>query len=381
MSIGWVLTTLAEDWHQVFESRYANPRAGLFDGRTASPGWTYAYIPRAYLSMYRARKDTKWLDCLVVRIDNLIEEMRDTPEPGSKVCPTGEYWPGYKDGFKGWGTASTRTKQYDEFMVQDGHVCVPIARFAKEVYSNPALHEKYKAKADHYLRTLEDHIIAKWRASWDAKRGTNTCLRAWAGWPNLPHNQYLAFGTLLLVLHEVAQLPQYVPADPDFPKFYLREATEMARFFKSKLKYLEKEDAYVWLYMEPESDPTPHPEGTGYANLDVEFAMRAYHLGIVFDDQDMRRFVNTVLNVLWNQDEERPEFRSHLDFEYGSPIGNESLFRLLWLYEFEPRLGELVNRHYVNHPDRAALRETCANLACWQARVLEDDYRQSPSPE
>ena len=109
--------------------------------------------------------------------------------------------------------------------------------------------------------------------------------------------------------------------------------------------------------------------------------MRAYHLGIVFDDQGMRRFVNTVLNVLWNQDEARPEFRSHLDFQYGSPIGNESLFRLLWLYEFEPRVGELINRHYVNHSDRAALRETCANLACWQARVLEDDYPQSPSPK
>ena len=38
----------AEDWCQVFEFRYGNPRAGLFDGRTTSPGWTYAYIPRAY---------------------------------------------------------------------------------------------------------------------------------------------------------------------------------------------------------------------------------------------------------------------------------------------------------------------------------------------
>ena len=217
-------------------------------------------------------------------------------------------------------------------------------------------------------------VNGKWHANWDAKRGTNTRLREWGGWRNLPHNQYLALGTLLLVLHELSQLPQYVPADTAFPEFYLREATEMARFFKSKLKYLEKEDAYVWLYMEPEGDPTPRPEDVGHANLDIEFAIRAYHLGIVFDQKDMKRFGNTFINVLWNKDEARPEFRSHLDFKYGSAIGKESLFRLLWLYEFEPRVGQPINRHYLNHPERATLRETCANLACWQAGVRDDDY-------
>ena len=217
-------------------------------------------------------------------------------------------------------------------------------------------------------------VNGKWHANWDAKRGTNTRLREWGGWRNLPHNQYLALGTLLLVLHELSQLPQYVPADTAFPEFYLREATEMARFFKSKLKYLEKEDAYVWLYMEPEGDPTPRPEDVGHANLDIEFAIRAYHLGIVFDQKDMKRFGNTFINVLWNKDEARPEFRSHLDFKYGSAIGKESLFRLLWLYEFEPRVGQPINRHYLNHPERATLRETCANLACWQAGARDDDY-------
>jgi hypothetical protein len=362
----------AEDWYAVFESKYSDPRARLFDGTKGSPGWTFAYVPRAYLSAYRAKKDTKWLDCLVVRIDNLIDEMRDTPVPGSAVCPTGEYWPGYKDGFRGWGTASYG--QYDEFMVHDGHVCVPIARFVKEVYRDPALHAKYKPKADHYLRTLEDHIIAKWHANWDAERGTNTHLRGWGGWRNLPHNQYLAFGTLLLVLHEIAQFRQYVPTNPAFPDFYLRESTEMARFFKSRLKYLEKEDAYVWLYMEPESDPTPRPEDTGHANLDIEFAIRAYELGIAFDEKDMRRLANTFLNVLWNKDEAQPEFRSHVDFRYGSAVGKYHLLRWLWLYEFAPRIGQLINQHYAAHPERAGFNEMLANLACWQAGVFDGEY-------
>ena len=127
VSLGLLARASAEDWLKVFESRNANPRANLFDGTKSSPGWTFAYIPRAYLSAYRAGKDTRWLDCLVIRIDNLIDQMRDTPELGSATCPTGKFWPGYKDGFKGWGTAGFG--QYDEYMVQDGHVCVPIARF------------------------------------------------------------------------------------------------------------------------------------------------------------------------------------------------------------------------------------------------------------
>ena len=365
----------AEDWYKLFESRYSDPRASLFDGTKHSPGWTFAYIPRAYLSAYRAKKDTKWLDCLVVRIDNLIDEMRDTPVPGSRVCPTGKYWPGYRDGFKGWGTASFG--QYDEFMVHDGHVCVPIARFVKTVYGDPALHKKYKAKADHYLKTLEGHIIAKWHANWNAKRGKGVSLRTWGGWRNLPHNMYLSFGTVLLVLHEVAQLPQYVPANPAFPQFYLREATEMARFFKSKLKYLEKEDAYIWLYMEPESDPTPRPEDAGHANLDIEFAIRAYHLRIVSDEKDMRRFANTFISVLWNKDQARPEFRSHLSLKHR--VANNYLFRWLWLYEFDPRIGPLISKYMASRPRMGAQCEMCANLACWQAGVHEDDYPQAPA--
>lgn len=370
LSFGIAGPAPAEDWYKLFASRNSNPRARLFDGTKYSPGWTFAYIPRAYLSAYRARKDTKWLDCLVVRIDNLIEEMRDTPKPGSKTCPTGKYWPGYKDGFKGWGTASFG--QYDEFLVQDGHVCVPIARFVKTVYRNPALHKRYKAKADRYLRTLEAHVIAKWHASWNAQRGKGCALRTWGGWRNLPHNMYLAFGTLLLVLHEIAQSPHYAPANADFPPFYLREASAMARFFRSKLKHLQKADAYVWLYMEPESDPRPRAEDVGHANLDIEFAIRAHHLGIVFDDRDMKRFANTVTRVLWNQDERQPEFRSHLSLKH--KMGSSYLWRWLWLSEFEPRIGRLISRHYINHPRRAAQCEMCANLACWQAGVREDDY-------
>ncbi len=356
----------AADWYTEFESRYDNPHSGLYHRSKGAPGWSEAYTLRAYLAMYRAKKDTKWLDYMVVRIDNLIGEMRDVPD----WCE--ECWSGYKDGFKGWGTVRY-TEQYDEFMVHDGHTCVPMARFVKLVYSDAALHQNYKPKADHYLSALENHIIAKWHANWNANRGTDGSLREWGGFKHLPHNQYLAFGTLLLVLHEIAQSPHYTPSNPAFPDFYLQEATEMAQFFKDDLRYLQEEDAYLWDYMKD-----GRREDTGHANLDIEFAIRAYHLGIVFDQQDMRRFASTFINVLWNQDEAKPEFRSHVDSQYGSEVGKYHLLRWLWLYEFDPRIGQLISRHYVVHPDKPTFGEMLANLACWQAGVLQDDY---PPPQ
>ncbi|MDP6779882.1 MAG: BPL-N domain-containing protein [Candidatus Latescibacteria bacterium] len=362
LALGATTQARAGDWAEAFESRHSDPHANLYQRSKGSPGWSYAYPARAYLSMYRATKDTKWLDCMVVRIDNLLDEMRDVPDW------TDEHWEGFKDGFRGWGSTGY-TEQYDEFLVHDGHVCVPIARFVKTVYTSPALHKKYKAKADLYLRTLQEQIIAKWHANWDANRGTAPHLRKWGGWRHLPCNQYLGFGTLLLVLHEIAQLPQYLPASPDFREFYLLEATEMARYFKNSLRLLGKEDAYLWDYIED-----GRPEDTGHANLVIEFALRAYHLGIVFEESDMKRFANTFVDILWNKDEAQPEFRSHLDLEYGSPVGKYHLLRWLWLYEFDPRIGRLIDRHYRNHPDKARFNEMLANLACWEAGVLEDDH-------
>ena len=36
--------------------------------------------------------------------------------------------------------------------------------------------------------------------------------------------------------------------------------------------------------------------------------MEAYHYGIVFDEQDIRRIINTNLDVMWNKDKVHPKF-------------------------------------------------------------------------
>ena len=349
------------DWYKEFESRYDNPNVGLYDRAKGSPGWTYTYPVYSYLSMYRAKKDPRWLDHTVVRIDNLIDQMRDVPDQGN------DYWPGYKDGFKGWGSKKY-TDQYDEFLVHDGHVSGAIVQFVKAIYADPGLHERFKEKADHYLDTIEGNVVTKWYASRNAERGTETHLREWGGWRNLPHNQYLAFGTLCLVLQEVSQSPHYIAKNLDLPDFYLKTALEMAQSFKDDLRRHKPADAYLWDYK-----VKGRREDTGHANLDIEFVIRAYRQGIVFDETDMKRFANTFVHVLWNRDEETPEFRSHVDFEYGRDVGDYQLRRWIWLYEFDPQVGRLVSQYYLSHPNLKRVNEVLANLACWQVEVVLGD--------
>lgn len=46
------------------------------------------------------------------------------------------------------------------------------------------------------------------------------------------------------------------------------------------------------------------------------------------------------------------------------------------VFEFDPRIGQLTNRYYENNL-RSGISETYANLACWQAHIVEDNYPAS----
>ncbi len=389
-------TVGAESWYDEFEYKFKNPYSSLYDrskGNITVPAWGEAYTLRGYISMYRAKNDTKWLNYTTIRVDNLINESRDVPD-------WTDYDSIYEDGYKDWGT-SYYTDQYDEFMVHDGHISVPILRFVKLVYNNPTLHdqiaydgETFKNKADHYLKFIEDNIIAKWYVNWNTSHGSGDgqFLRNWTGdWrQNQPHNMYLAFGTTLLLLHEIAQSPCYVPANPDYSSFYLNQSTEMAQYFKDNLIYNATDDAYLWDYMK-----NGREEDLSHGNMDIEFVIRSYQLGIVFNDADMNRFANTVLNILWNKNETHPDFRSHVDYMGG--YGNDSIItgpgkynlqQWLWLYEFNPLVGTIINQFYINlynftshsdnlNPDRRiGNSEVYANLAGQETGIFEDDYPQ-----
>jgi hypothetical protein len=52
------------------------------------------------------------------------------------------------------------------------------------------------------------------------------------------------------------------------------------------------------------------------------------------------------------------------------------LSRWLWLYEFDPRIGQLISQHYIKY---GGFPEAYAHLACWERGVREDEYPQDAS--
>ena len=123
------------------------------------------------------------------------------------------------------------------------------------------------------------------------------------------------------------------------------------------------------------------PEDVGHANLDIEFVVKASHdelFSQFYPEEMLQRFCNAFTGYIWcNEDATHPVFQSHVDpsGEYGDQSGGHTI-RWLWLYEFEPEIGNLVSNWYEDHDD-AWLTEALANLACWQEGLFIDEYDSS----
>ncbi len=126
------------------------------------------------------------------------------------------------------------------------------------------------------------------------------------------------------------------------------------------------------------------PEDVGHANLDIEFmagVANDKHFNSLYPDSIVKRFCNTFTKIIRNNsDTTHPVFRSHIDpsGSYGDADGDSHLFRWLWLWQYEPLIGTLVNGFYEAHPADQNMSEAVANLACMQAGVkIADDEKNA----
>lgn len=231
----------------------------------------------------------KVVDTIAVRPGQRFE-----PLPGVELTIQGQ--PAAGDTF---ALSVEEPRDFDS-AVHDGVVLTPICRFIDLVRDDPALRAVYGEKADGYLKVIESDLIPKW----------NSCWRDWQdggllvaqvddalSYPgiSLPHNQYLALGNVLVWLHRITG-----------KEIYRDKAEKMGRFFKSCLRL--EGDHYEWNYWDatgqwdkPWDKPEEkRPEDTGHGSLDIGFVVDAVRDGIVFDENDLNRFANTLLKVMWN---------------------------------------------------------------------------------
>lgn len=199
------------------------------------------------------------------------------------------------------------------YMGYVGIIYTPMLRFAEFVKANPKLKSLVPA-ANRFIRAAEESYA-------------DASARLWRNGPNNGEGYYLTceqgesfpadnVGAPInfLAMHTCAQLSLYRLTNK---KEYLDRSEKMSRMLKNRLKHDTTSDLYVWTYWyEPMTTTGWTPADNLSANvkyfkgayniedishgvLDIAMVTAANRQGIVFNDEDVKRFTNTLLiNVL-----------------------------------------------------------------------------------
>lgn len=313
--------------------------------------WHAAYDLHGFLRAYEAWHDTTWLDQGVRYYEFLIGRMLTGP-----------------DGYHGW----IGPFEYDHSVWCDVHVGDAIlfngmVEFAEVVLAEPRLRERYGHYANKYVDMARKHLFEKWdaRGTWH-EDGPYGAYRAW--------NKYGDAGKLTdwITRDEVSGSNLALPFNKQDDiaavalKLYRITGEEKFRdraqriFAYQKSRFLLVDDHYVWNYWEPygvDDVDLPHhkckhwigvhPE-RAYQQGEVANMVEAYHTGVVFDETDIRRILNTNLKVMWNGSMEEPAYHNS---NFGLPgVNPKQTAGKLWpaLADFDDTIRKLYAASLAN---------------------------------
>lgn len=301
-----------------------------------------------FIENYELTKNTEWLDAGVRYYDWLISKMDTGP-----------------DGYKGWiGPYMYDKKYWIDSHVGDGILFNGILDFALLVSEDKTLKSKYADKVKLYTELAKKHLIEK-----NDKRGTwredgpiggyvsyekymePGSLKEWKYGSEViksglshPFNKQNDLGQVCLQIYRLTG-----------EKFYRDRAEKI--FLRMKRQLQLTDNHYEWNYWEPfgpwdvklEKNDFAHWVGinpsAGYQSREVAQMVDAYHTGVVFDETDIKRLINTHLNVMWNKDRENPAFTNSY-IAHGIETTNKkngSATGTLWtsLLDFDQTIREL----------------------------------------
>lgn len=267
-----------------------------------------------FVDNYNLTKDTRWLDAGIKYYDFLIGKMATDP-----------------DNYKGWiGVYGYDSNYWQDALVGDAILLEGILNFSVLTLEDPDLKSKYQEKANSYVEIAIKDFFEKWnkRGCWidDGPYGTyiefnkylkKDNLKEWLQAPegsrsgiSHPFNKQMDAAQVCLHLYRITG-----------DSIYRKRAEKI--FFTAKSHFQYFDDHYCWNYYEPlypgdvdlEKKETRHgvwvhPWRSGYQAGEVERIAEAYEYGIVFDEVDIKRIINTNLNVMWNKDTINPRFIS-----------------------------------------------------------------------
>ena len=298
------------DWVRLWESNILSDARNRYCDREMGEeiGWMMTPFVDGFYEGYLATHETSWIDRLVDWTDAWVK--RGVKEP---------------DGCIGWpkaGAASTdidnlRAFNTDSFL-GEAMLLRPIVLMSAEILRDPALKQKYGAKAQGYLK-LSTEIYQKWdaRGCWRETAdggmisvvlpyGLDAATGQWTtGYANRnaagqgfshPNNKANIVACWLLAMSDATGQP-----------VYRERAARWFRILKSRMKVKADSNTYViWNYWEPAGAWDGKPNGSpkhwvgvhpnaGYYEIDAEGIVEAYEHGVVFTKEDIDRLIATAL--------------------------------------------------------------------------------------
>ncbi|MEF3305563.1 hypothetical protein [Paenibacillus sp. GYB003] len=266
------------------------------------------------------------------------------------------------------------------YMVHDGVIGTPIAKFIKLVRSTPALQSAYLTKANGYLAFLENNIVPRWENSayigntWAAISSTTGMYKQSAKfdafshgstWTYLPYNQALAYANMLIVLYESNGNPTY-----------LDRAKRVGQYFKNAL--VANGTAYTWNYAYYASTV----EDASHANVDLGFVLDMYRNGQMFTGADMDKFKNTLVNVMWNQSTTAPTISHYVN---GTGAADFSKYMSNWteLSQFSKSLYPIAAEQYRGFtPTNSAYLLTLSRIMKWdRSKIVNQGFEMTTSTD
>lgn len=269
------------------------------------------------------------------------------------------------------------------FMGYVGIIYDPMMRFAEIVKKDPFLGDLLPA-ADRFIQAAEetyrDASKRLWRNGPGKEEGYYLCSERGESFPwdnvGLPYN--------FLAKHVSTELALYRLTGKSG---YLERSTRMINHFKNRLQHDEKNDAYVWDYWyEPvtttgwkPSDnisenmrflkPFSGPEDISHASITISLVEAGYRMGIGFDKADMRRFANTLLKNILNED--RTEARSDVA---GKGNGREyfaEIYGYLCLIDGNEEVYHAIKEAYIKWDGQRL--PFLAGLLKWEKKMLPSE--------
>ena len=269
-------------------------------------GYCWVIVPqlRMALTAWRLTGDPKHLDLFASLVANMRAALTNAP-----------------DGYLGWYGKPLelfrdpkRPQHKTDVIITSYTVAEALCEFLEEVAAEPKLAEKHAGLRREWLDLIENHLVAKWEkrgCAVDLGRGgvafrTPLGLAPTKAHLTQPANKHSKICRAYLALYRVTGKDAY-----------MRMAVKVGTRFKRTLTL--RDGHYEWNYWDPAGAWDIHPDKPkqwkhwigvghrgGYYSLSAQTAVALYHHGVVFDREDLGRFLKTQTAVCWNGDVDKP---------------------------------------------------------------------------